>query len=70
MQLGKTNAALANVQAAAQTNKSNGVSLVPVADGDIVRSNSIAPEEMAQAIVAGPTFQVQKLQPEADAALT
>ena len=61
----RTNVALANVQAGAQTNKENGVSLVPVADGNIAHSNSIVPEEMAQAMLAGLTFQVQSMQREA-----
>ena len=61
VQLEKTNVALANVQAAAQTNKTNGVSLVPVADGNIVHSNSIVPEEMVQAMLAEPTSQAQSM---------
>ena len=40
----------------------------PVADGNIVHSNSIVPEEMVQAMLAASTFQAQSMHPEAAAA--
>ena len=66
---GQTTIAMANIQAAAQTSKSNGISLVPVADGNIVHSNIIVPEEMVQAMMAEPTFAMQSMQPDGAAVL-
>ena len=47
-----------------------GVTLIPVADGNIVHSNSIVPSEMAQAILDCPRLAQMGIQSEAAGALT
>ena len=47
-----------------------GVTLIPVADGNIVHSNSIVPSEMAQALMDCPLFAQMGIQSEHAGALT
>ena len=47
-----------------------GVTLIPVADGNIVHSNSIVPQEMAQALMEVPLFAQMGLKSEMAGALT
>ena len=50
----QTSTARANIQAATHNSKTNGISIASVADGNIVHSNSIVPEEMVQAMMTDP----------------
>ena len=59
--------ALANVAAAGNANKANGLTMVPVPDGNIVHSNDVNPDEMLQVLMAKPA--IQPLGLEANAAV-